>query len=126
MAGQDGHGTVTLRNRSAETIEFQSDGPLVGVVVDPVTSQPTGGSTMAIAGVGLNICLDTGEEFIIPFVFGTASTRIEEGYTLRPGEYLVKVQIPVWDRSLETPAKQRRAIEAPPVRLTVVQNGDGD
>lgn len=119
VTGQDGHGTVALRNHGATTIEFASHSPLVGTVLDPESERVVGGGQMAIAGVGVRISLVTEEEYSIPFIFATASSRIEEGYSLRPGQYLVKVQIPIEGPSPEFRDDQYRVISAPPATLTV-------
>jgi hypothetical protein len=119
LAGKNGGGNVIFRNTGIAKIEFESGSPLVGEVVDPVTGETVGGFIGAIAGVGKVVSLSTDEETSIPFLFGTASFRIEMGYSLPPGEYLVSVQVPVSDCTSDSGDHQRRIIQAPPARFTV-------
>ena len=72
-----------------------------------------------VAGTGLGIRLDPGEEMQIGVLFCTASARPELGYALPPGRYLVRTAVPIYDGT-EAPFG-RSHLSVDPVGLTVVE-----
>jgi len=122
VAGMDGQGTVVLRNVGTTAIAFDSGEPLVGSIVRPMSNDAVGGFCGAIAGVGRRIHLAPGDEATLGFIFGTASSIRAMGYCVAPGDYVVKVRIPVWETSPEPHPSRRRVMDAPPVPLLIVES----
>jgi hypothetical protein len=115
VAGDQGHGTLILRNTGLAAIDFESDSVLVGHVSNE-SRVPVGTDDFYVAGTGMRVQLAYKQELEIPVVFGTSSHLFESG-TLSPGTYFVGVQLPV--RSAATP-DARRVIEVPAVEVTVL------
>ena len=67
------------------------------------------------------IDLEPGGSASINVIFGTASSRDELGYALPPGEYWLKVQVPL-RRGRGEPA---HALTAPLARITIVPRKEG-
>jgi hypothetical protein len=119
VAGQNGHGLVVLRNAGDTRLVLESEQPLVGRVVDPATGKTVGGFAGAIAGTGLGIRLEPGEECRIGLLFGTGSNRAGLGYVIPPGRYLVQTEVPIYDSGSE-PGLRRRVLPVPPAEVAVV------
>ena len=114
--GDDGHGRLVLRNNGRERIGPLNTGqPLVGSLLN-ASHEAVGGYTGWIAGTGLAIDLEPGGSASINVIFGTASSREELGYALPPGEYWLKVQVPLRHGRGE-PAS---ALAVPLTRITIV------
>jgi hypothetical protein len=114
--GDDGHGQLVLRNNGQERIgPLNTDQPLVGSLLN-ASHEPVGGYTGWIAGTGLAIDLEPGGSASINVIFGTASSREELGYALPPGEYWLKVHVPL-RRGRGEPAP---ALAVPLPRITIV------
>ncbi|HET6187174.1 MAG TPA: hypothetical protein VFE59_09245 [Trebonia sp.] len=114
--GDDGHGQLVLRNNGQERIgPLNTDQPLVGSLLN-ASHEPVGGYTGWIAGTGLAIDLEPGGSASINVIFGTASFREELGYALPPGEYWLKVHVPL-RRGRGEPAP---ALAVPLPRITIV------
>jgi hypothetical protein len=119
VAGQNGSGHVMLRNAGDARLELRSEQPLVGRVVSPGTRESVGGFAGNIAGTGLRIRLEPGDQYRIGLVFGTASNRDGLGYVIAPGRYLVQTEVPIYDSGPE-PGRRRRVLPVPPAELTIV------
>jgi hypothetical protein len=114
--GDDGHGRLVLRNNGRERIGPLNTGqPLVGSLLN-ASHEPVGGFNGWIAGTGLAIDLKPGGSASINVIFGTASSREELGYALPPGEYWLKVHVPL-RRGRGEPAS---ALAVPLTRITIV------
>ena len=84
-----------MRNNGQERIGPLNTGRrLVGSLLN-ASHEPVGGYTGWIAGTGLAIDLEPGGSASINVIFGTASSREELGYALPPGEYWLKVHVPL-------------------------------
>jgi hypothetical protein len=121
-AGEDGKGQVVLRNAGDTRIDFLSEQPLVGVVVEPGSNKVVGGYLGAIAGTGLGLKLDPGEEVEIRLIFGSASFRREVGYSLPPGHYQVLTHVPVVTSARDGKPFTRRHTSVPPADLVITSN----
>jgi hypothetical protein len=115
VAGQDGTGRIVLCNVGDTRVDLSSEQPLTGDVVDPRSEQIVARYTGLIAGTGLRIALAPGEVTQIILLFSTASTRLELGYTVPPGQYLVHTSVPVHDHGI------RRVLPVPPASLVIVE-----
>ncbi len=115
-AGDDGHGRLVLRNSSSERIGPLGSGqPLVGFLLN-ARHEVVGSYSGWIAGTGLTVDLAPGRSASIKVIFGTASSREELGYALPPGEYWLKVQMPI----RHGPGKPTHALTAPLTQITIV------
>jgi hypothetical protein len=117
--GDDGHGRLVLRNNGPDRIgPLRAGQPLVGSLLN-ASHEAVGGFTGAIAGTGLTIDLTPGQSASIGVIFGTASTREELGYTLPPGTYWLKVQLPFQ----QEPGGPTHALTAPLTQITIAPQG---
>ena len=94
-SGQDIDGTITVTNTGSAPATFQSGSPLVGLIVQPGTTNVVASYTGGIAGVGVGGTLAPGESSEIQVLVGTASCEPSVGYTLPPGQYEVLVPVVV-------------------------------
>ena len=115
VAGDQGHGTLILRNTGLAAIDFESDSVLVGHVSNE-SRVAVDTDDLYVAGTGMRVQLAYKQELEIPVIFGTSSHRFESGH-LSPGTYFVGVQLPV--RSAATP-DALRVIDVPSVEVTVL------
>ena len=117
-SGHRGQGGVVARNVGRERVgPLRSGQPLVGVLIDHDGKEAGGLAPGWVAGVGIVIDLEPGEELTVPVVYGTASFRASWGYLVPPGRYWLSVLVP-FQRSL--PRVARQALVVAPEELTVV------
>ena len=91
-AGDGTEGRVVFTNRGTGDVSFQTDDPLVAVVVRPGTTEIVGTYSGILAGVGAGGVLAPGETLEVGLLVGTASCIPANGYVLPPGEYEVLVR----------------------------------
>lgn len=120
QVGNSSRGQVVLCNVGNGPIEFQSDQPLLASLLDPVTLEKVGGYTGWTAGTGLMIRLDPGDKATIPVLIGTATTKNDRTSYLSPGDYLVRVNVPLYELRLDREGNERSYLNLPLVRVKVV------
>ncbi|MGC2485992.1 MAG: hypothetical protein WA359_07105 [Acidimicrobiales bacterium] len=123
VAGSTGRGHVLLRNAEGDLIEFDTDRPFVAKVLDPSTKEIVAGNPGPMLATGLPIRLKPGEETSVRFVFGTTTSRDSEAIALAPGDYLVKVDLPVHERRPDGDGSEKSYLTMPltPARLVRVE-----
>jgi hypothetical protein len=84
---------VRIVNETSAAVGFGSGQPLTAVMVRPGSSQIIGVYTGAIAGTGLTVSLQPGEETSIQVLVSAASCDPSLGYVLPAGDYEVVVTI---------------------------------
>jgi len=119
-SGREGHGHVVVRNVGSRRVEIQTDQHLVGAVIDPVSGDTVGGGRMFVAGTGLLLALEPGEEATIHVVYSTASGRRELGYALPPGHYIVRTEVPIHADGPE-PNGPARVLSVTPAELLITR-----
>ena len=93
VTGADFGGTVTVTNRGADVVEFESGDPMTAVIYRRGTDQVVGAYDGGIGGVGTGGTLQPGGTLDIGVLGGTASCDPTLGYALPPGLYDVRVPV---------------------------------
>ena len=93
VTGADFGGTVTVTNRGADVVEFESGDPMTAVIFRRGTDQVVGAYDGGIGGVGAGGTLQPGGTLDIGVLGGTASCDPALGYALPPGLYDVRVPV---------------------------------
>jgi hypothetical protein len=114
-------GHVHLRNAGNDLIELESEQPIVASILDPSTMERVGGYSGWIAGTGLMIRLGPGDVARITVLVGTATRKNGEILTLPPGEYLVKVDVPLFELRPDEEGYEKSHLHLPLVDLRVVE-----
>jgi hypothetical protein len=121
VAGQDGRGTLVVRNAGRTPLAVETEQPLVAVVTRPAGMCAVAGFRGALAGTGAGGVLAPGEEMELAVLFQTAAIRPEDGYALSPGEYEVRARLPLWEPGAD--GHDPSGVLSPPARLEVVASG---
>jgi len=119
--GSSSQGHVNFRNVGNSLIEFQSDQPLLASLLDPKTSERAGGFGGWIAGTGRLIRLGPDEKATIPVLVGTTTGLKDLNLSLPPGEYLVKVDMPLYELRPDHEGYERSYLHLPVVGIRVVK-----
>ena len=90
--GESGHGTLTITNRSAHTVEFTTGGQGLGAaVLIPATGENVGTESGAHTLEARIWRAAPGDSIDVPVVFGTEDCRPNGQYALPAGTYEVRV-----------------------------------
>ena len=117
-AGDRGQADLVVRNVSTLHVgPFHYGQPLLAVLVDESGQVVGGNAPAAIAGTGLVIDLDPGDELKIKVLIGTASYREELGYLLPPGQYWLRTYLRI---SEGQPPKAKTRTLSPPLELVTI------
>ncbi len=119
-SGADSRGRVILRNVGETRLDLESEQPLLAVIIDPVTGREVGGGSGFVAGTGLLVRLNRGQEQAVLLLLGTAGLSLDVGYAVPPGHYFVKARLPVIERTEQTVT--RRLVPVPMARITCYLN----
>lgn len=119
--GESGLGHIQLRNIGVERIEIHSDQPVVATILDRSNKERVGGYTGWIAGTGLVIRLGSDETATIPVLIGTTSRRGDEIVTLPPGDYLIKVDLPILELRPDEDGYERSHLQLPLIPIKFVE-----
>jgi hypothetical protein len=118
--GRNGRGHLVLRNVGKEVIDLQTDSLVRAVVLYP-SFESAARFTDAVLATGRIVHLTTGEEATISVIFSTTTEENGKRAALAPGEYLVKVDLPIFERRSEGHGMERSHLEMPLVGLRLVE-----
>lgn len=102
--GEDGTGLVQLHNKGPTIVEFETEQPIVGELLDSTSGKAVGFYSGFIAGVGKTCRLLPNADVALSVLFGTVGKRnrrrpgVDDAGISRspvaPGRYVVRVLVP--------------------------------
>lgn len=118
-SGADGAGRLWLTNAGRSPLGFLTGPTVPAETIDPESGETVGRWVGSMTAVGRRIDLAAGDRTDIRVLVATTSIRPELGYSLPPGEYLARVQLPV-NHFEGARGPNRRVVTVPPAPFTIV------
>lgn len=119
--GSKGFGRLHLRNAGSASIEFHTDQPLTAVLLDLSTMAKVAGFEGWIAGTGLVVRLAPGDETTIAVLLGSTARRNGEVIALAPGDYLVQVDVPIYEMRPDQEGYEKSYLTMPVAQIRLVK-----
>lgn len=88
---------MVLRNSGTEAIDLQTNSVLIATVLY-LSAEVASRFSGPYLATGRMIHLNPGEEASVPLMFSTTQEKDGAEVALSPGDYLVKVDLPIFDR----------------------------
>jgi hypothetical protein len=117
--GSVGRGRLVLTNSGLGVIELRTDSFVRAKVLYRSNLEWASSFAGFALGTGLLVHLKPGDEKAIPVIFGTVIWREGETGALPPGDYVVKVDLPLLERRGDEEGYERSYLKMPvaPLRL---------
>jgi hypothetical protein len=117
--GSVGRGRLVLLNTGTGVIDLHTDSFVRATVVYTSNLETAATFNGFTLGTGLRVHLNPGEEATIALIFATTTLRDGEKVALPPGDYLVRVKLPILERRPDADGYERSYLAMPvePLRL---------
>jgi hypothetical protein len=117
--GSVGRGRLILLNAGSRLIDLQTESFVRAKVLYGSNLEWAASFTAPALGTGLHVRLNTSDEAAIAVIFTTESQRDGEKKALPPGDYVVEVNLPIFERQPGGDGYERSYLAMPlaPLRL---------